>query len=529
MAYDSLFSKTPAIFADQYAFTMGAVDFSAQELARKSTSQIFFRQLIGNGFKNAEGNDLKIPYLVVGGLGPFVEWLDNWKFTAEDAAYFASQKMGDVRIYSDVYIDLLQNTPLRISIDAMPEGELAFPDEPLFRLTGPHYQVQMLEAALLNVVTAQTGWATIASQFWLAAQRLTGAAPLFEFGARRTPEWGGLGSSRSSYLAGWSGTSNMYAGRVYGVPTVGTMAHAFVMVRESEIEAFTDWVKNMPHLGVFLVDTYDSEEGVKTAITVCKANDIKLRGIRLDSGDVDYLSRKLRKMLDAAGYKETAIMASDSLSVPAIHQIYQVKEAPLNSFAVGGNYAARRQDMGGTTTAVMKTAQSDGRDLMKISNSPDKATLLGAQDILRYIEKGPDGPRYAGDTIIPYGLDVGEGRLSREIISIPRRSPNGLKPFPRGVEFYCPIVPIMRDGRHLLPEFQAQDARAVLQKARNRFFQSMSRLDPAHKAIISPRLYIAGVEAELLDQQTKRARQHMLNAQRRRQQARFTRQNRQGD
>lgn len=522
MAYNSLFSKTPALFVDQYAPVMGQADFNVQEMDRITTSQVFFRDLINNGFKDSNGKDLKIPSLVVAGMGPFFEWLDNWKITDDDAGYLASLKDPEgARLFSDPYINHLKNDKIRVSIDAMPEGELAFPDEPLFRITGPHYQVEMLEAALLNIVTAHTGWATIASQFWLVAQRLTKQAKLFEFGARRTAEWGGLGGSRSAYLAGWDGTSNLYAGSVYDIPTVGTMAHAFIMVRENEIEAFTKWIKGAPHLGVFLVDTYDTEEGIRNAIKLCKEHGVKLRGIRLDSGDIDELSRIARELLDAAGFSNATIMASDSLNIQTIHQVYQVKEAPLDSFGIGGNYVARRQDLGGSTTAVMKAAwvaaQGDGRDLIKYSNSPEKATLIGRHDVIRHIKTGRNDEKfYAGDTIIPLGLDVGDGTLNQEIISIPRGNQNRLRVFDKGSEFYRPIVPVMRDGKHLLPEFQAQDAKAALKMARKRFFHSMKMLEPQNKQIISPRLYETGVESGLMDKQSSLVRKNTLERQRRR-------------
>src|SRR5262249_44579640 len=163
----------------------------------------------------------------------------------------------------------------------------------------------------------------------------------------------------------------------------------------------------------------DTEEGIRNAIKVCKEHGVKLRGIRLDSGDVDYLSRKAREMLDAAGFKDAAVMASDSLSITAVHQLFQVQNAPLNSLGIGGNYVARRQDLGGTTTAVMKAAETEGRDLMKFSNSADKSTLPGIQDVIRYYRDKNGKKLFDGDTIVPFKLDVGDGKLNREIISIP--------------------------------------------------------------------------------------------------------------
>jgi nicotinate phosphoribosyltransferase len=523
MAYDSLFSKTPAVFVDMYAFTMGQADFDAGEIGREATSQVFFRQLVNNGFRGAESEPLKVPYFVVAGLGPFFEWLDNWKFTDRDAAALAAVKIpgSDESVFSEPYLNYLKEQRIRVSIDAIPEGELAFPDEPLLRIKGPLWQVNGLEAAVLNVVTAQTVWATIASQFWLAAQRLTKHASLFEFGGRRTPEWGGLGSSRSAYLAGWDGSSNMYAWQLYGIPPAGTMAHAFIMVHASELEAFRVWAGHMPRLAVFLVDTYDTFEGIKNAIQVCKELGIELRGIRLDSGDMDYLSRKAREALDQAGFSKAVIMASDNLSIPVIHQIYQVKQAPLESFGIGGNYVGRRQDSSGTA-AVMKVAQSAGRDLMKFSNTAEKTTLPGILDVVRLLEHGENGQRfYAGDIIIPHGMDIGTDCLSREILSVSRQNPNSIKPFPEGVDFYRPIVPIMQEGRHLLPEFLAQDAPAILAKARARFFHAMNMLDPVHRQIISPRLYGVGIEESLEAKGKLMQRANTMVSERRAQMKRF--------
>jgi nicotinate phosphoribosyltransferase len=524
LTYRSLFAASPVLFADQYALTMAAADFAAGQTERQSVFQVFFRDLIPNGFKDSDGRDLRIPYLVAAGLGPFFEWFDAWRVADADAAYLASLKGGDGdRLFSDPFLRFLQATKFKIDIDAFPEGELVFPDEPLVRLSGPHWQIQLLEAALLNAITAHTGWATVASQFWLASQRLDKKAKLSEFGARRTPEWGGLGTARSSYLAGWDGTSNLYAGEVYGIPTAGTMAHSFVMVRESEIEAFALWARHMPQLCVFLVDTYDTAEGVLNAIKVAKKTGVKLRGVRIDSGDIDYLSRMSREALDAAGFYDAAVMASDGLTLTAIHQAFQTKNAPLDAFGIGGSYVSRRQDSAGVA-AVMKVAATDGRDVMKYSDSPEKATLPGVLDVIRYEETDEDGQTFfAGDTILPLGAEVGASHLTREVLSVGNRFSTRVKPFPEGASFYRPVVPVMRDGQHLIPSMVAKDAKNVLSEARARFFVSMAKLRSEHKQIISPRLYIAGVEEGLMQVKNEKLREKEVVAQRSLQAKRFGR------
>jgi nicotinate phosphoribosyltransferase len=284
-----------------------------------------------------------------------------------------------------------------------------------------------------------------------------------------------------------------------------------------------------PHLAVFLVDTYDTIDGIRNAIQVCDELGIELHGIRLDSGDIDYLSRKAREALDGAGYPNALIMASDNLSIPVIHQIYQVKEAPLDSFGIGGNYVGRRQDTGGTS-AVMKVARSAGRDLMKFSNTAGKTTLPGILDVVRLLEHGENGSRcYAGDIIVPHGLDVGTDRLNREILSVGRHESSSIKPFPKGVGFYRPIVSIMDEGRHLLPEFRAQDAAAILAKARARFFHAMNMLDPVHRQIISPRLYGVGIEESLEAKSSLMQRANRMASERRKQMQRFAKELGQGN
>jgi len=523
MPYDSLFSDTPATFVDTYALTMAQADFASGDQNRISTSQVFFRQLLNNGFKDFQGKDLKVPYMVVAGLGPFFEWLDNWKFDDKTIAKLAKLKAAGTHepLFTPEFLAALKDQKIEVSIEAIPEGDLAFPDEPIVRLTGPHWQVQMLEGAILNAITAQTGWATVASQFWLAAQTLTKRATLVEFGLRRNSEWGGLGAARSAYLAGWDGTSNVYAATTYDIPPAGTMAHAYIMVRENEVDAFATWAKNMPHLGVFLVDTYDTEQGIRNAIAACKKAGIKLRGIRLDSGDMKKLSRVGRDILNEAGFKDAVIMASDSLNIRTVHQLYQVDGAPLDSMGIGGNYVTRRQDTEGVS-AVMKAAVADGRDLMKFSETPDKATIPGALDIIRTLEPQKFGDAFfGGDILVPRGMDVGDGKLSRELVAIPRNSLAAVQPYPAGTKFYRPMIPFTDKGRHLLPEYQAQDAPAILAKSRSHFMHSMKQLHDALKEIAAPASYEVGLEESLHTVRTGRIRANEAAQKRAAQASRF--------
>ena len=246
----------------------------------------------------------------------------------------------------------------------MPEGTLVFPHEPLLRVTGPLLQAQLLESALLNLVNYPTLAATKAAHVVLAA----GGAPVMEFGLRRAqgPD-GGLTASRAAYLGGCNATSNVLAGRLFGIPVRGTHAHSWVLSFASEQEAFDAWADVMPGNAVLLVDTFDTEEGIANAIETgrrMRERGQKLAGIRLDSGDLAYLSVRARELLDAAGFEDTQIVASNDLD-PATMESLQAQGARIDSWGVGTKLVTcyDQPALGGVykLTAIRETAARGGR------------------------------------------------------------------------------------------------------------------------------------------------------------------------
>lgn len=241
-------------------------------------------------------------YAVMCGTAELPELVENLRFTPEDIDYLASlEAPAGGAMFKSAFLDYLRDFRAHVNIDAVPEGELVFPREPMVRVTGPALECQLLETALLNIVGFQTLVATKTARVVLAAD----GRPVAEFGLRRAqgPD-GGLAVARASYVAGCSSTSNVLAGRRYGIPVFGTHAHSWVMSFDSELEAFRAFAKSSPKNCTLLIDTYDVREGCEHAITVAKEMEAvgeRLSAIRIDSGDLAKLSKYVRGRFDAEG------------------------------------------------------------------------------------------------------------------------------------------------------------------------------------------------------------------------------------
>ena len=288
---------------DLYELTMAAGYWKLGRTDERAIFTLSFRQApFGGGFT------------VAAGLEGVIAFIERFRFTPDELAYLEGLRGTDDKpLFEPAFLDYLADLRLRVDVDAVPEGTVVFPHEPLVRVTGSLLEAQLLETALLNLVNFPTLVATKAAHVTLAA----GGAPVLEFGLRRAqgPD-GGLTASRSAYLGGCFATSNVLAGRLFGIPVRGTHAHSWVLSFASEQEAFDAWADAMPGNAVFLVDTYDSVEGVANAIDTGKRlreRGHQLAGIRLDSGDLAYLSNRAREMLDADGFEETQIIASNDL------------------------------------------------------------------------------------------------------------------------------------------------------------------------------------------------------------------------
>jgi len=284
-------------------------------------------------------NPFRGNYAVACGLDTVIDFLQNWHFSAEDIQYLSKLKTGNGEIlFPRDFLDYLGQLRFTCDIDAIAEGTIVFPQEPLIRITGPLLQAQLLESTLLNIVNFQTLIATKASRVCEAAK----GEPVLEFGMRRAqgPD-GALAASRAAYIGGCSATSNVLAGKEFDIPVRGTHAHSWVTAFADEETAFAAYAKVMPHNCVLLVDTYDTLLGVRHAIEVGKKlreQGAELLGIRLDSGDLAKLSIEARAILDEAGFQQTKIMASNTLDEYVIQDLKQ-QGACISVWGVGTHLA----------------------------------------------------------------------------------------------------------------------------------------------------------------------------------------------
>lgn len=314
------------LLTDLYQLTMAYGYWKLGLHEREAVFHLIFRKF---PFKNN--------YALSCGLATVIEFLNNWRFSTEDLDYLRTlYAHNGVALFSPEFLDYLENLTFTCDVDAIPEGTVVFPNEPLLRIKGPLLQGQLLESTLLNIINFQTLIATKAARVRQVAKHDS----VLEFGLRRAqgPD-GALSASRAAYVGGCDATSNVLAGKLYDIPVRGTHAHSWVTVFDSEEEAFAAYANVMPHNCVLLVDTFDSLQGVAHAITVGKKlreQGAKLLGIRLDSGDFATLSVKARKLLDENGFQDTAIIASNSLDEYVIEKLKK-QGAPITTWGVGTN------------------------------------------------------------------------------------------------------------------------------------------------------------------------------------------------
>jgi nicotinate phosphoribosyltransferase len=362
---------TPAetsLLTDRYEITMAA---SYHRLGRNDPAvfELFVRTLPPHR-----------DWLVVCGLGPTLRIISEMRFGPAELEYLSTL---DCR---DDFLSYLEAFRFSAEIDAMPEGTIAFADEPLVRVTAPLIEAQLLETLLLNQINFQTMIATKAARVVLAADGK--GESVIDFSPRRDHGVdAAMKVARASAVAGFGGTSNMAAAMRYGLLPVGTMAHSYVLSFESEQEAFEAFMRDNPDNALLLVDTYDTLEGVHRAIEASRRTEIPLTGIRIDSGDLAGLARESRRLLDEAGFAEAVIVASGDLDE---HRIAELCRAgtPIDLWGVGTELGTSRDSpvVNGVYKIVAELRDGAWRGVAKLTEG--KATLPGAKQVFRRIEGG---------------------------------------------------------------------------------------------------------------------------------------------
>lgn len=369
------YSASP-LLTDLYQLTMAYGYWKLNMHEQEAAFHLLFRK---NPFK---GN-----YALCCGLGSVVELLENWRFQSDDLDYLSTLKnLQNEPLFSAAFLSYLGKLKFTCDVDAIPEGTIVFPQEPLLRIQGPLLQCQLIESSLLNIVNFQTLIATKATRVCRAA----GSDQVIEFGMRRAqgPD-GALSASRAAYIGGCSATSNTLAGKYYDIPVRGTHAHSWVTAFENELAAFEAYTSVMPHNCVLLVDTYDTITGVKNAIKVGKklrAQGGDLLGIRLDSGNMADLSKKARKILDASGFKNTQILASNTLDEYVITRLKK-QGAKISSWGVGTNLITAYDQPaldGVYKLCALRDASGEWQYKLKLSEQIEKISSPGRHQIRRF-------------------------------------------------------------------------------------------------------------------------------------------------
>ena len=448
------------LHTDLYQINMMQVYFDQGIHNKKAVFEVYFRQ---QPFNNG--------YAVFAGLERIVQYLEGLRFSDSDIDYLES--LG----YHGEFLDYLRNLKLELTVRSAQEGDLVFANEPIVQVEGPLAQCQLVETALLNIVNYQTLVATKAARI----RSVIEDEPLMEFGTRRAQEmdaaiWG----TRAAVIGGANGTSNVRAGKLFGIPVLGTHAHALVQVYGNDYEAFKAYAATHRDC-VFLVDTYDTLRiGVPAAIQVARelGDKINFKGVRIDSGDIAYISKKVRQQLDEAGYPDAKIYASNDLDENTILNL-KMQHAKIDVWGVGTKLiTAYDQPALGAVYKIVAIEDENGhmRNTIKLSSNAEKVSTPGKKQVWRITsrEKG----KSEGDYITYDGVDV----ASMTEIKMFHPTYTYIKKNVRNFDAVPLLVDIFKEGKLVydlpsLPEIQAY--------ARKEF----DKLWDEYKRVLNPQHY----------------------------------------
>ncbi len=423
-------------------------------------------------------------YAVACGLATAVELLEGFRFEADDLDYLAGLTGNDDKpLFEPAFLEHLGAMGCACDVHAIEEGTLVFPNEPLVRVKGPLLQCQILETALLNTINFETLIATKAARICHAAQ----GEPVLEFGLRRAQGVdGALSASRAACVGGCAATSNVLAGKLFDLPVKGTHAHSWVMCFDDEKTSFEAYAEAMPNNCVFLVDTYDTLQGVRHAVEVGRAlreRGHEMVGIRLDSGDLAYLSKEARRILDAGGFPEASIVASNDLDEHIIKSLHE-QGARIGVWGVGTKLATAYDQpaLGGVyKLAAIRAPGGDWEYKVKLSEQKIKVSNPGIQQVRRFF----DGDAPVADCIFDEPTGVGEACCLVDPMDDSRR-----KQIPGGARFEDLLVPVFEGGRRCYDP-------PTVKVASERRARQLERFHGGVKRLLNPHQYPVGLELGL--------------------------------
>lgn len=475
---NQLYNTSLSLLTDLYQLTMAYGYWKAGKAEQEAVFNLYFRK---HPFQGG--------FTIACGLSSVVDYLSEYRFSEEDLAYVGSITGNDgKKLFEPDFLDYLKNIEFACSIDAIPEGTTVFPNEPLLRIQGPILQCQLLETPLLNLINFQSLVATKAARMRLVAKDDS----LLEFGLRRAqgPD-GGVTASRAAYIGGFDATSNVLAGKLYDIPVKGTHAHSWVMSFDSELESFETYAQYMPNNVTLLVDTYDSLNGVRHAIKVgnqLRERGYDLGGIRLDSGDLAYLSIEARKLLDDAGFEKTNIVASNDLDEHIMDSL-KIQGAKINVWGIGTKLvtAYDQPALGGVyKLAAIRSESGEWDYKLKLSEQAIKVSTPGIQQVRRF----KDTKGFVSDMIFNIETpSTGKATMVDPYDFTRNRS------FSESTFFEDLLVPIFVKG-YLVYKMPS------VHETRDRVQEQLSNFHKGIKRFVNPHTYPVGLEKGLFDMKT---------------------------
>ncbi|HYO16296.1 MAG TPA: nicotinate phosphoribosyltransferase [Thermoanaerobaculia bacterium] len=474
-----VYKDSLSLLTDLYQLTMAYAHWKAGTDRREAVFHLFFRKPpFGSGFTVACGLELAI------------EYIESLRFPEGDLEYLASLQGNDgAPLFEKGFLDSLRNLSFCCNVDAVPEGTVVFPREPMLRVTGPIIIGQLLETPLLNLVNFQTLIATKAARIRLAA----GGDHVSEFGLRRAQGIdGALAAARAAWVGGCDSTSNVLAGKLFGIPVRGTHAHSWILSFDSEQEAFETYAAALPNNCVFLVDTYNSLEGVRRAVDVgrkLRESGHEMVGVRLDSGDLAYLSKETRKILDEAGFPKAAIVASNELDENIITSLKQ-QGATIDFWGVGTRLVTGHGDpaLGGVyKLSAVREPGGEWDYRVKLSEQAAKTTNPGLQQVRRFSTDG----EFIGDLIYDELKGIPDEPVMVDPLDLTRR-----KVMHQGTPWEDLLVPIFRQGQRVYDPPPLADVRQRVRDQLAGFHQGVKRFANPHQ-------YPVGMELGYFDLKTR--------------------------
>lgn len=456
-------SKNFGLFTDYYELSMAQGYFYAGKKDEQATFDYFFRT---NPFKGG--------FLVFAGLGELIRILENFFYTDSDIEYLSKQG------FNQTFLQFLKNVRFRGTLFSAKEGEIIFPIEPVIRVEGNIIEAQLIETVLLNTINFQSLIATKAFRISLVSRD----KPFSDFGLRRAHGDGGIQASRAAIIGGASSTSNVYAGQLYDIPVDGTMAHSWVQSFDDELTAFRDFANTHPDNSVLLVDTYNTlKSGVPNAIKVAKEMEekgLRLTGIRIDSGDLSYLSKRAREMMDKEDLHYVKIFVSNQLNEYVVNSLAE-QRAPIDAFGIGTELVTGKPEA--AVDGVYKLSECNFKPRMKLSDNISKMTLPGKKNVYRYSDRNG---MFCCDGILLEDEDPDEAEIIYHPFDSHKRT----------------CVNNMKRERMLEKVFESGKSITQIpspQECHNYLKEREKLLPEEHKRFIQPHVYKCGISRKLFD------------------------------